>query len=146
MSAIENIAAGGLGDERQLGVTAQNVGVLLQTQAFPLPDDAKDERRRLLGEAAASVATSLAAWRKLGDDVYAAASLFQLGVIQRHLGNLDEAERHIQQALTFHEPHNLPDGRFLQRIAEGHLPDPPAGLPSELTEMFTALVEALRSS
>ncbi len=98
-----------LGDEKQLGVTAQNVGVLLQEQALALPDDAQDERQSLLGEAAASVATSLALKQKRGDEVGAAASLSQLGIIHRHLGNLDEAERHTQQALAIRERHDLPD-------------------------------------
>jgi tetratricopeptide (TPR) repeat protein len=227
-----------LGDEDQLGATAQNVGILLQRQALALPDDAEDERRRLLGEAAASVATSLAIDQKRGDEGGAAASLFQLGVIRRHLGDLDEAERHVQQALAFYEPQDLPDvykvyanleaiavarnrpeeaaawrakkeakradlerpahgdgpprlppqarqafvalcqavhaalsthqpippeaantlaylvtqpdpvgaaGRFLQRLAAGDQPDPPDGLPPELTEIFSALVLALRA-
>ncbi|MFO0758626.1 MAG: tetratricopeptide repeat protein [Byssovorax sp.] len=98
-----------LGDEKHLGVVAQNVGVLLLTQALALPERAGNERRRLLGEAAASVTTSLALNQKRGDDVRAAASLFQLGVLHRLLGHLDEAERHLRQALAFYEPHDLPD-------------------------------------
>ena len=98
-----------LGDEKHLGVVAQNVGILLQTQALALPHDAKTERLHLLGEAAASVSTSLALNQKRGDEVGAALALFQLGVIHRYLGNLDEAERHLQQALAFYEPHDLPN-------------------------------------
>ncbi len=220
-------------------MTAQNVGVVLQEQALALPDDAQDERQSLLGEAAASVATSLALKQKRGDEVGAALSLSQLGVIHRLLGNLDEAERHMQQALAIHERLDLPDvykvyaqprrpspspatapkkpppgaprrkrsiahlrrlaqgdgpprlppqlreaflalcqtlhaalsthqpippdlantlaqiaalpdyrgpaGHFLQRLAEGAHPDPPEGLPPELTEIFTALVQELRA-
>jgi tetratricopeptide (TPR) repeat protein len=228
-----------LGDERQLGTVAQNVGILLQTQALALPDDAKAERLRLLGEAATSLATSLALRQKRGDEVGAAASLAQLGSLHRLLGNLDEAERHAQQALAIRERLDLPDvykdywnledlatarhrpqeaatwrakkeakiaelqrlargdgpprlppqarqaflslaqtlyalrtaqqplpldlantltqlaaappplaaaGRFLQSIAEGHLPDPPPDLPPELEDIFTELVKSLRAA
>ena len=237
-SAAERLARD-LGDEKQLGVTAQNVGILLEKQAFALRDDAGGERQRLLGEAAASVATSLAAWRKLGNEVYAAASLSQLGVIHRHLGNFDDAESHSEQALAIRERLDLPDvykdywnlediavarnhpeeaaawrakkeakiaeldrlagantpprlspearqaflsltqtlhatltahqpipldlattltqlaaqpdplgaaGRFLQSIAEGHLPNPPPGLPPDLEDIFAELLKSLRAS
>ena len=36
-------------------------------------------------------------------------------------------------------------GRFLQTIAQGHLPSPPPGLPADLEAIFTALVQSLRS-
>jgi tetratricopeptide (TPR) repeat protein len=98
-----------LGDEVQLAVEAHNIGILLQRQAMALPAEAREERGRLLAEAAASVATSLALEQKAGDTEGAGGSFFQLSVIHRLLGNLDEAERHAQQSLAFYEPADLPD-------------------------------------
>jgi tetratricopeptide (TPR) repeat protein len=98
-----------LGDDGQRATTAHNLGVLLRQQALALPEEAKAERRRLLGEAAASVTKSLAIQRQRNNDVGTADSLSQLGVINRHLGALDEAERHARQALATRERLGLPD-------------------------------------
>jgi tetratricopeptide (TPR) repeat protein len=98
-----------LGDNGQIATTAQNVGILLQQQALALPKEAEAERLRLLAEAAASVTKSLAIQHERSDEVGAAISLHGLSVIHRHLGALDAAERYAQEALSFYEPHDLPD-------------------------------------
>jgi tetratricopeptide (TPR) repeat protein len=98
-----------LGHDGQLANPAQNLGVLLQEQALELPEEAEAARRRLLGEAAASVSKSLAIHRKRSNEARAAASLAQLGKIHRLLGALNDAELCAHEALAFYEPRDLPD-------------------------------------
>jgi tetratricopeptide (TPR) repeat protein len=229
--------ARGLGDDRQLAGGALNIGGLLHQQAMALSDNAQ-ERGCLLRDAATSVSTSLALFRKHGHEIDAVSSIGELGLIYKDLGEFDEAERFTREALTFYEPldhpyaykayWNLEDiavarndpeeaaawrakkeaklaqlqrlaqgdgpprlppqardaflalcralhtalaahrpipldaantitqlatqpdplgtaGRFLHQIADGEHPDPPAGLPAELTEIFAALVRGLRA-
>jgi tetratricopeptide (TPR) repeat protein len=97
----------GLNDRHQQAIVAQNVGILYQTRA----ERAADPRARaaLLRQAVASVEESLATWLELGGQVYAAASYGQLGILHRMLGELDQAEKHMLQALQIHESLNLPD-------------------------------------
>ncbi len=96
-----------LGDEHQLGVTAQNRGILFQTQALALPEG--PERRRLLEQAVASIERSLILKRKRQDTVGVAPSLCQLGILHRYLGQLDAAEKHAREALAISEALGLPD-------------------------------------
>jgi tetratricopeptide (TPR) repeat protein len=96
-----------LKDRRQLATTAQNVGILYQNRAQRTEDPA--EREAWLRRAVESVKESLAIWLQDENQVYAAASYFQLGILHRMLGELDEAERNAHEALAIRERLNLPD-------------------------------------
>jgi tetratricopeptide (TPR) repeat protein len=110
-----------LGDDGQLAATSQNMGILLQQQALRLPAEATAARRHLLSEAVVSVTLGLTLERGRGNEVGAAGSHSQLGVIYRELGVLDEAERCTREALAVRERLNLPevykDYRNLEEIA-----------------------------
>jgi len=90
----------------QAGV-AQNLGILYQHRAEETAD--LQARAGLLRQAVASVQESLAAWIQLENQVHAAASHFQLGVLYRMLAELDDAKKHAQEALNIYESLNLPD-------------------------------------
>jgi len=96
-----------LKDQHQLAVNAQNVGILYKNRAEQASDP--DTRASLLRQAVASVEESLASWLELGNQVNAASSYGQLGVLHRMLGELDQAEKHSQQALQICESLNLPE-------------------------------------
>ncbi len=103
--------AADLKDERQLATTAQNIGILLQSQAMALPagPESQGERRRLLLEACAAVTRSLEIDRRLGNEVDMAASSYQLGALALDLGDLDRAEHHLRDGLGIGERLGLPD-------------------------------------
>ncbi len=63
----------------------------------------------MLRQAVASVEQSLAIRLEMQNQVDAAASYFQLGVLHRLLGDLDQAEKYALQALQIHESLDLPD-------------------------------------
>ncbi len=109
-----------LGDRRQLAATAHNLGILHQVMAED-PDLAA-ERPALLGQAVASVEEALAICRELNTEPDIAASLFQLGVLHRLLGDLDTAERHAREALAIRErlrsPDTVKDYANLEQIAQ----------------------------
>jgi tetratricopeptide (TPR) repeat protein len=96
-----------LGDRHHLGVVAQNLGVLYRTMALASPDPAA--RVALLRQAVGSVEASLAITRDQRNDPGAAASLSQLGVLHRDLGDLDAAERDSHDSLAIRERLGNPD-------------------------------------
>jgi tetratricopeptide (TPR) repeat protein len=96
-----------LDDRAHLAVIAHNVGILFQTRAEQAGDPA--ERDALLRRAVASIETSLAIKLERNDQVGAASSYFQVGVLHQMLGDLDRAEEQLRKALQIHEPLNLPD-------------------------------------
>jgi tetratricopeptide (TPR) repeat protein len=96
-----------LNDRAQLAAVAQNVGILYQTRAEGAADP--DARAALLRQAVASVEESLAIKLEMQNQVGAASSYGQLGVLHRMSGELDRAEENTQQALKIHESLNLPD-------------------------------------
>jgi len=96
-----------LHDRAQLATTAHNVGILFQTRAEQATDDAA--RAAFLRQAIGSVQESLRIKMELQDQVGAAASYFQLGVLYWMAGDLDQAEEHARQGLQVSESLNLPD-------------------------------------
>jgi tetratricopeptide (TPR) repeat protein len=96
-----------LDDRKQLGVVAQNLGILYQTRAEQEQDMAR--RAALLGQAVQSVRESLRIWQEQQNQVYAAASFFQLGVLYRLLGDLAQAEAQLEQARAIYESLDHPD-------------------------------------
>jgi tetratricopeptide (TPR) repeat protein len=97
-----------LGDRGQLAATSQNLGILLQSQAETLPEDS-DERRPLLLQAIASIEEASRIDLEMGNDIGAASSYSQLGVLQRMLGELDQAEQRSLDAMRIRENLDLPD-------------------------------------
>lgn len=97
-----------LGDLQQKGVVAQNLGILHQTRAEAVSDDPA-ERERLLHLALDSVERSLAAWTEMQNQVHAASSYYQIGILHRLLGDLDRAEENALKGLEIREPLGLPD-------------------------------------
>lgn len=100
-----------LGDERQQACVAQNLGVLARREALTHPEGS-EERRRLLGEAVESVEASRALKRKHGDDLGAALSLSQLGVL-----HLDRAGLHLADAPARAEALAHAEDSLLQGLA-----------------------------
>jgi len=96
-----------LHDRAQLAANAHNVGILYQTRAERATDPTA--RAAFLRQAIASVQESLTTWLALGDQVNAAASYHQLGVLYRMAGDLERAEEHLLQGLQISESLNLPD-------------------------------------
>ena len=96
-----------LNDRAQLAAIAQNVGILYQTRAEQTRDP--DARAALLRQAVGSVEESLAISLERQDQVAAASSYGQLGVLYRMLGDLDRAEGNSKQALGIYEPLNHPN-------------------------------------
>jgi tetratricopeptide (TPR) repeat protein len=93
-------------DRYQLGVTAHNVGTLYQTRAGQAAD--AESRAAWLRRALASIEESLALKLERNDQVGAARSYFQLGVLHQMLGDLDLAERKFREALEIFEPLDHP--------------------------------------
>jgi len=96
-----------LNDRYHQAVVAQNVGILYQVRAERAQDPAA--RAALLRQAIGSVQESLRIALELQDQVGAAASYFQLGVLYRMAGDLERAEEHLLQALRIYEPLNHPE-------------------------------------
>lgn len=96
-----------LNDQAQLAVTAQNLGILYQTRAEGAPDAAT--RAPLLRQAVAAVEESLAIELQRQNQVGAAGSYSQLGLLSLLLGAFDRAEENARQALRIRESLNLPD-------------------------------------
>jgi tetratricopeptide (TPR) repeat protein len=96
-----------LNDRHQLAANAQNVGILYQTRAEQATDPAR--RAALLRQAVASVQESLDIELERHNQIGAAESHSQLGILYRMLGELDPAEEHARQALKIRESLNLPD-------------------------------------
>ena len=88
-------------DQAQLGAVAQNLGILHQTRAEQTQDPA--QRTAFLRQAIASVQASLKIRQEQQDQVNAAASFFQLGVLYRMVGDLAQAEAHLAQAQAIYE-------------------------------------------
>jgi tetratricopeptide (TPR) repeat protein len=95
-----------LGDQAQLGAIAQNVGVLYQTRAEKA---AGAERGEWLRRAVASIEESLAIDLERNDQVGAASSYHQLGILYRMIGDLVRAEENAKCSLQVMEPLGLPD-------------------------------------
>ncbi len=158
-----------VGDRTQLAANAQNVGILLQARAEQT--EAPAEREVLLRRAVASIEESLAIWLELGDQVHAATSHSQFGILHRMLGDLDRAEEQHRKALEIREPLNLPyvfkDYHGLAEIAEARGDaeaaaawsakrdakreearrlaggDGPAALPEQAAQAFMGLAQAV---
>ena len=96
-----------LGDPAQLGVTAQNVGILFQTRAEQAPD--AESRAAWLRRALESIEESLAVHLERNDQVGAAASHHQLGQLHWMLGDFDSAEKKSREALEIFEPLDHPE-------------------------------------
>jgi hypothetical protein len=96
-----------LKDRHHQATNAQNVGILYQTRAEAA--SAAPVRAALLRQAIASVEESLAIELEMGNQVGAASSYGQLGVLYRKLEDLGKAEENMLQALKIHESLNLPD-------------------------------------
>lgn len=94
-----------LGDRAQLAANAQNVGILLQTRAEKTEDPA--ERDALLRRAVASIEESLGIELERNNQVGAADSHSQLGILHRMLGDLNQSEEQHLKALQISEPLNL---------------------------------------
>jgi hypothetical protein len=90
-----------LNDRKHQGVVAQNLGILYQTRAEQSNDPA--QRDALLRQAVQSVQESLSIHSERQDQVKAASSYYQLGVLYRMLGDLAQAEQHLQQAQAIYE-------------------------------------------
>ena len=86
---------------------AQNVGILYQKRAEQAtdPPPAPLSCARPPPQCKKAYEPGL----ELNDQVNAAASYFQLGVLHLMLGELDQAEQHALQALQIRESLNLPD-------------------------------------
>jgi tetratricopeptide (TPR) repeat protein len=96
-----------LNDRRHLAVNAQNVGILHQIRAKRTKDPG--EREAWLRRAVDSIRESLAIELEMNNRPGAASSYFQLGVLHRMLGELDEAERNLREGLAIREALRLPD-------------------------------------
>lgn len=96
-----------LGDQHHLGVVAQNVGILYQHRAEQAAD--AESRGAWLRRALASIEGSLAICLERNDQIGAANSHSQLGVVHRKLDDLDLAERKFREALEIREPLDQPD-------------------------------------
>ncbi|HEX3131839.1 MAG TPA: tetratricopeptide repeat protein, partial [Thermoanaerobaculia bacterium] len=96
-----------LGDRAQLGVIAQNVGVLYQDRADKAAD--AESRAVWLRRALSSIEESLAIKLERNDQVGAANSYCQLGVLHKMLGDIDLAERKFHEALAIREPLDHPE-------------------------------------
>jgi tetratricopeptide (TPR) repeat protein len=90
-----------------LAVIAQNVGVLQQRRASQA--NHPEERDVHMRQALSSTQESLAIRLKMNDQVKAALSYYQLGILHQMLGELDRAEENLQQSLRIRESLNLRD-------------------------------------
>ena len=96
-----------LNDKPQLAVVAQNTGILYQTQAENEGDPVK--QAVLLSRAVDSVEESLDIKLDMENQLAAAASYGQLGILQRMLGNLGLAEENARMSLGIYESLDLPN-------------------------------------
>lgn len=96
-----------LGDRAQLGIIAQNIGILYQSRADQIAD--AESRAAWLRRALQSIEESLGIHLGRNDQVFAATSYFQLGVLHQMLGDLDLAERKLREALEIFEPLDHPE-------------------------------------
>jgi tetratricopeptide (TPR) repeat protein len=96
-----------LNDRAPLASTSHNLGVLYQTRAEQATD--AESRTALLRQAIDSVQQSLDIKLEMRDQVGAASSYSQLGILQRMMGELDQAEANLLQGLQIREALNLPD-------------------------------------
>jgi tetratricopeptide (TPR) repeat protein len=99
--------AGGLHDRPQLAVTAQNLGILYQTRAEAAADP--QARQAWLEKAIAAIRQSLALKLEDHDQLGAASSYFQLGVLYTKCGELEAAQENLLQALAIYEPLDHPE-------------------------------------
>ncbi len=97
----------GLGDRHQLGVTSHNVGILFQNRAERSVD--AETRAAWFRRALVSIEESLAINLDRNDEMGAASSYFQLGVLHRMLGDLNSAGRRLREALYILEPLDYPE-------------------------------------
>ncbi len=96
-----------LGAQDMAAVVAQNVGILYQMRAERAEDP--EARSFHLHHAIASTEESLAVWLERENQVAAASSYFQLGVLHRLLGDPERAEELSRRSLRIRESLNLPD-------------------------------------
>lgn len=119
-----------LGDQTQLAVTAANTGILLQKRAEQT--EAPSERVTLLRRAVASIEQSLTLHLERKNQVGAAASHFQIGVLHSMLGDLDRAENQLLEGLRISESLKLPavykDYNALAKVAEARGDDEAAAM------------------
>jgi tetratricopeptide (TPR) repeat protein len=94
-------------DNAQLAVVCQNLGILYQTRAKQATD--AGGRTALLRQAIDFVRQSLGIKLEMRNQIGAAASYAQLGVLHHLLVELDQAETNLHQALQIREALNLPD-------------------------------------
>lgn len=95
------------GDRHHLGINAQNVGILHQLRAGKATD--AESRQAWLRRAVASIEESLAIDLERNDQLGAAASYFQLGVLYQLMGDLEAAERNALRSLHIAEALDQPD-------------------------------------
>jgi len=96
-----------LKDQRQLAVIFQNLGILYQTKAEHKEDE--KSQNQWLQKAAVSVQESLSIELNMQNQVGAAASYFQLGILYTKLEQLEQAEENAKKGLEIQESLNLPD-------------------------------------
>jgi hypothetical protein len=96
-----------LNDQAQLGAVSQNLGILYQTRAEQSTDPT--QRDALLRQAVQSVQESLHIKLERQSQIDAASSYFQLGKLYRMLGDLAQAEQHLEQARAIYEPLDHPN-------------------------------------
>ncbi len=96
-----------LNDQSMLATIAHNAGILHQTRAEQTDDP--EGRDLHLRRAVTSIEESLAIELEMENQVGAASSHFQLGVLHRMLGDLERAEEHLRQSLRIREALNLPE-------------------------------------
>ena len=94
-------------DRYHLAVVLQNVGVLQQAYAEQASDP--EARTVHLLRAVSSIEKSLAIKLEREDQIAAASSYCGLGALHLLLGDLDRAEKYLQQGLSIFEALNLPD-------------------------------------
>nr|VFK40960.1 MAG: Tetratricopeptide repeat-containing protein [Candidatus Kentron sp. SD]VFK46715.1 MAG: Tetratricopeptide repeat-containing protein [Candidatus Kentron sp. SD]VFK80456.1 MAG: Tetratricopeptide repeat-containing protein [Candidatus Kentron sp. SD] len=139
--------AGQRRDHRQLAAIAQNLGILYQTQAEQASDPAA--RGEWLGKAVASVREGLDGFLAMGNQLGAAASYFQLGVLYRLSGDIEAAEENARRALAIREPLDHPDVYkdywSLMNITHARGDEPAAGEWQAKRDAKLAEVERLRA-
>ena len=136
-----------LGDKKQLGGVAQNIGVLFQKRAEGFPEGS-EERMECLRRAAASVEESLGIKVEMEDRLGAARSYFQLGVLYFEMDRLDEAEENLVKGMEIFEPLDYLDVwkvyYQLARIARARCDDEAAARWQAKFEAKHAQVERLK--
>jgi tetratricopeptide (TPR) repeat protein len=96
-----------LDDRYQLGSITQNVGILYQARAEQTAD--AESRAVWLRRALASIEESLAIKLERNNEVGAAASYFQLGVLHQMLCDLEAAEKNTRLSLEIAEALDQPE-------------------------------------